>query len=203
MKLPDFEVPETAEFALEAEPSSQEPLTQHVGVSMTLSVSDATLSSVASGSRVWTGPDEEDYRPVTLGDMVADKLVQRVTRDPGWEGIRRRITEISKEEILEQVRPLIAYQLDKGFPKTNQYGEPVAGTTTLSELIMAEVRKVLTQRADTYDSKRTVLQKMVADAVTAEFAKVIKEQVDTVRKEIADEAANRVKDAVTAALKGR
>lgn len=191
-------------FALEVEPLQAEALvTGHGSIHLVVRVDEASLGAVTSSTRVWVGPDEDDYRPFTLGDMVAQGMVNRVLKDPGWEGIRRRIAEVTREEIREQVTPMIADTLTRGFPKTNSYGEPVIGTTTLSELIMAEVKKVLTQGAPNapFNSKETVLQRMVADAVRAEFARVITDQVAAVRKEIAEAAADQVKAAVLKSLK--
>lgn len=166
-------------------------------------VPDVTLQTVVRDAT-------EDGGAATLANLVAAQLVDRIVgygREDweGWNNLRRRVTEVRDEEIRAQVAPLIHETLTRGFPKTNNYGEPAGGTTTLSEIIMAEVNKVLTRPVDSsgYRGNQTVLQKIIYDLVHADFQKIAAEQVAAVRKEIAGQAGDAVRGAVQAAMRAR
>lgn len=162
-------------------------------VQVNVSVSDITLDTVIGGH----------IDTDTLGDKVAELLVKHVVTSRGdyWTGLEGRIRAVREDEIRAQLAPLIAERLALPFPKVNGYGEPAGGVTSLAEVIMAEVQKVLSRPLDSYSKSQTILQKLVADAVQQEFSKVITDQVRAVRQEIANVAAKSAEAAVMAALR--
>lgn len=165
-------------------------------MNITVSVDEITLSTVVAEA---VGYDEDGDLVVqgdkTVAHLVAEQIVERLTRDDRWPSLRDQVTEIRKDEIRAAVRPAIDEALTRPIFKTNQYGERTSSETTLSELISDETRKSLTEPANRYQSQDgTVLQQ----AIRAEVKRVVAEQIgETVRKLAAEAVAE-----LTAAAKG-
>jgi hypothetical protein len=169
-------------------------------VNIEVNVSDISLDTMVN--------DVSDYREhgVTIADVVADKLVKRITSDGDtWTPFRDKITEIRDDEIRAAVRPLIAEALTRSLTLTNTYGEPSGKTTTLSEIIAAEARKQLTAKTDnSYRSDgQTVVQKLVADEVRKAFADVVAAEVTKARDLVSAEIGQMVATSVKAGLAKR
>lgn len=167
---------------------------------ITVNVDEATLADVIHEAR-------DDYgHDVTLGSEVARRLANHVIHDrETWPPFRDRVLQIRDEEIREQVRPLIAEALAKSLQQTNNFGEPTGQTTTLSEVIVAEAKRVMTQKAgDSYNrSNRTILQDMVAKEVQAALAKEIADAVKQARAEVASQIGGMVAAAVEQGMRQR
>lgn len=153
--------------------------------------------------------DEDGERDVTtdvtLGERVAALVAAKLTKDNEYPGLRKRYLDIRTEVIRELVTPIVAEAISGPIQKTNHYGEPTSGTTTLRELIMTEVSTVINQKADRHSSSgqtmlqrnisqavKTILEKELAEVVAAEKAKV----VAAVRAKAADLIADAVKQGI-------
>jgi hypothetical protein len=153
--------------------------------------------------------DEDGERDVTtditLGERVAVLVAAKLTKEEEWGGLRKRYLDIRSEVIREQVAPIVTEAISGPIQKTNHYGEPTSGTTTLRELIMAEVSTVINQKADRHSSSgqtmlqrnisqavKTILEKELSEVFAAEKAKV----VAAVRAKAADLIADAVKQGI-------
>lgn len=168
-------------------------------MNITVSVDEVSLGSVVR-------EDGECSSLTTIGDLVADRLAQRIINDrDAYRPFSHEVTRIRDEEIRKAVAPLIAEALTTPKQQTNTWGESTGPSVTLSEIIVAEARKQLSQKAgDSYSSdRRTIVQKLVADEVTKAFGKVIAEEVAKARDLVADDIGARVAAAVQEGLRKR
>jgi hypothetical protein len=143
---------------------------------------------------------------VTLGDEVAKRITAKLTKDEEYPGLRKRFLAIRDEEIRKALEPVIVAAISGPIQKTNNYGEPSGGTTTLRELIMDEAQRLATAKvSDGYrSSSETVLAKFVREQIAAAFTKelaaVVAEEkakvVAAVRAKAADLIAEAVKQGV-------
>jgi hypothetical protein len=134
--------------------------------------------------------EETVRQDVTLGDEVAKRVTAKLTKDDQWDGIRKRFLAIRDEEIREAVKPLVAEAITAAIEQTNGYGERTGQSTTMRELVMAEAKKLFTDRAD-YGRGSTLAQRIVAEAVGSAFTREL-------AAAIADEKAK-----VIAAVRGK
>ncbi len=167
---------------------------------ITVNVEGATLDALVH--------EAGEYRDhgVTIADIVADKLVKRITSDgERWPAFRDKVTEIRDDEIRKVLAPLIADAVSRPFKVTNTYGEPVGKETTLSELITEEARKQLnSSTGDSYSrDRRSIVQQMIAKEVQQAFAEVVAAEVKKARELVADEIGQQVAAAVKAGLAKR
>lgn len=146
--------------------------------------------------------------PVTLGSMVADQLVGKLTKDDSYRPLRKRFLEIRDEEIRKAVTPIIAEAIGASVQKTNSFGEPIGEPASLRDVIMAEVKK-LTEAPlgrSGYGTE-TVLQKLVREEVGTAFknelANIIKAEKEKVVKAIRGSASTVIADAVKSGLNAR
>lgn len=145
--------------------------------------------------------DEGPSRPLTVGDRVAEILAEKFAHGDDWSSLRHRIANVTDEEIRARVTPLIEETLNKGFPKPGAYGAPTKVTTNLAEIIQEHVTKFLTNPVGGgYGSTETALQKMVREAVSQQFAKVVNDQVSAAKKEVAAQVAEVVKNRIISQL---
>lgn len=165
-------------------------------------VDEVTLNTIV-GEVVRVDEDGDEYLDghMTVADKVATLIKDAVVRSPEYTGLKERVTEIRNQEIREAVKPLIREALERPIRKTNYYGEATGQTTTLSELIMEEAKKVFTEVKDSYRDKRPFIQAVVADEVQKAFQKDIQEQVKQAREAIAKQLGQNVyQDVVKTAL---
>ncbi|MEV7814284.1 hypothetical protein AB0P05_26700 [Streptomyces flaveolus] len=138
---------------------------------------------------------------MTVADKVAKLIKDAVVKSPEYTSLKERVTQIRNQEIREAVQPLIREALERPIRKTNYYGEATGQTTTLSEIIMDEAKKVFTEVKDSYRDKRPFIQAVVADEVKKAFQKDIQEQVQKAREAIATQLGTSVyQDVVKTAL---
>lgn len=169
-------------------------------VSLATAVNDVLGFDEAGGELISTGEQ------VTIADLVAAKITERVTRDENWHDFSRRVRDIRAEVIRELVRPQIERAVLAPVTLTNTYGEPSGKTTTLRELIVDEARKALNSPADPNGygrDRKTLVQKIVAEQVQAAFTAELADAVKQARTAIADEIGKQVANSVTAAMKAR
>jgi hypothetical protein len=132
----------------------------------------------------YLGPDEGyEYHDVTLGADIVAQATKRLLAGEGVGELRKRIDQITNEEIRTTVRDLIAAQLAKGFRKTNSYGEPIGELTTLAEIIVAEFQSAMKGSGTGYNHTPGLLTKMLQDAVSYSFEKELRPEIDKAKKE--------------------
>ena len=137
---------------------------------------------------------DEDGEPVqqatTLEDvvlgMVAQRLTQTVITDESKRHLYDRVARIRDEEIREQIRPLIAEALTRSIQPTDHYGNPKGEPTTLAEVITREAKTALTvpKEGGFGKPKRTLVQEVIADAVTVQFRKELGEDIEEGKKAV-------------------
>lgn len=169
-------------------------------------VGDVTLATVVDEI---TEYDSEGYRagrePVTIADLVADRIFAALKSDSGWPELRNQYMDVRREALRDQLAPIIEQVMAEPFRKTNSYGEPTGQPVTLRELVIAEVRNVMNSPADKYasPSKGSVIEQAVRKEVKALFDKEIGEAVATLQKEFAGQIGSLVATAVEQKLRGR
>lgn len=170
-----------------------------------VNIDEVTLASIVDQSYRQIGEDDWTAEGVTLGEIVATKIVERLVADHDrWDTIRRRVTEVRDETIREAVAPKVAEAISAPVRMTNTYGEPTGAETTLTELIVKEARETLTRRSD-YGRGPSNLEKEIQKAVTAAFHNEVAAEVKKVRDAVASQLAGSVgaeiQKAITAGLK--
>ncbi len=167
-------------------------------MNITVNVDEVTLQSLIREATEYSGPH-------TVGDEVASQIVTRILSDHDlWPPLRDKVTEVRDEVIREKVTPLIAETFARTLTKTNVYGEATGQTTTLSEVIVAEAKRIMTQPNDSYSrSRRTVLQEMVADEVKRALGAEIADAVKKARELVSGQIGDMVSAAVAEGLRKR
>jgi hypothetical protein len=162
-----------------------------------VTVSDVDLGAEVEQTYRQTG--EEDYTPVpvTLADLVAERIAEDVRKDDRYDRLRERVLKIRDEQIREQVAPLVAAALAAPIQRTNEYGTPQGPAVTMTELITTQVHRYLTNTG--YD-RETPVQKLVKEAVgrqfQAELGEVIKAEKDKVVAAVRAKAAELIAESV-------
>lgn len=162
---------------------------------------DSIVGPVYDGDE-WVGNRGTLGREVAL--LVAERIAGGKTEE--YAALVRRATAVRDEELRARLVPLIEQGLSASFQRTTHYGEPAGPQVTMREIIMDELKKALTQPVGTaYDysgnSKHTLVQKIVAEMVKAEFTKIIQDAVQVAKKETADQIGAMVSAAVSSAMK--
>lgn len=144
--------------------------------------------------------------PVTLLDAIVNAAVDRLTKDAQYVDAKRRLSErtavIRDQVIRDQVEPLVAAAVAAPIQQTNMFGEPTGKSTTLRELISAQVNAFFTKNVtDGYrDTKTTAAQALVAAAVDkalkTELLAVVKVEKDKVVAAVQAKAAELIATAV-------
>lgn len=178
-------------------------------MNITITVDEVTLDTVVA--KVF-GYDEDgdtcETGERTVADLVVEQIVAKLVADNRYPTLRDTVAEIRKEEIRNAVRPSIEEAISRPIRKTNHFGEPTGEVTTLSEFIADEARKQLTEPADRYSrEKGTLLQQTVRaevrKAFESEIAEAVKQARDAVTKELGDQIASQVADAVRKGVAAR
>jgi hypothetical protein len=157
-------------------------------------VSGVTLDSLVR--------EASDYGPgSTVADLLVQAVLQRLSAGGDvWSSIATRVALVQGEEIREHVRPLIAEALTRPLRHTNNYGEPTGPETTLRELILAEVRDMLTRPVNEHGVRTNltvagqIIQQQVRDAFRKEVAAEVARAKDRVAAEIGELVAVSVKE---------
>ncbi|GIF08719.1 hypothetical protein [Actinoplanes siamensis] len=153
--------------------------------------------------------DTEEYEQVTpsrtLGDLVADKLADKLWGDLTHEDridIRRAVQEERIKVVREHLAPIVEKTLTEQIQRTNGYGEPSGGTVTMRELVIAEVGKVINGKTDRYSSSSRplideVVNRVVVAALVTELDKVFKAEKEKVIAAVRAQAADLIANAVS------
>lgn len=158
------------------------------------------LTAVVGGELSFYNPETDEYevRSKTLGDLVAEKLADKMYSAYGNEQrgeMWKRIAEDRAKIVRERVEPLVVKALSEEIYETNVYGERVGNKViTLRELIVTEAMKALTKTGTRYDSKASLLEqvisKEVGSALTVELNQAVAgaktEMVKAVRAKAAE-----------------
>ena len=173
---------------------------------VTVNVDNISLDSVVHA--VYGDGDFGGRYETTLGEAVARILVEKLIRDRAedYKFLTNRIFAIRDEEIRKAITPVVEAGMEATFQRTSHYGEPHGPAVTMREIIMDELKRALTQPSgNSYDyagnTKHTLVQKIVADMVKAEFTKIIDAAVKTAKQEVADQIGGMVSAAVANAMK--
>lgn len=169
------------------------------------------LTTVVGEEIAYYNPETEEteHKPRTLGDLVASKLADKLWGELSYEqrsDLHRQVREERIRLVRERLAPLVEEALNGEIQKTNHYGEPTGAKTTMRELVVAEVSRVINATGDRYSSsdKAPLITRVVtaevnralttelSDAFKAEKAKV----VAAVRAKAADLIADAVKQGV-------
>ncbi|MGW2513678.1 hypothetical protein ACWC0A_30645 [Streptomyces scopuliridis] len=149
-------------------------------------VPEITLNTIV-GEVVHFDEDGDPYPRgnATVADKVAELIKEAVVKSPEYTLLRERVTEIRNHEIREAVKPLIREALERPIQRTNSWGEAAGGSTTMSEIIMAEAKKVFTASRDSYSQSQPFITEVIQAEVKAAFQKDVHEQVQKARAAVA------------------
>ena len=160
-------------------------------------VPEVTLDSIV-GDIVRYDDDGDAYADghSTVADKVAELIKAEVIKNPSYTSLRDAVTRIREEEIREAVKPLIQQALERPIRRTNYLGEPTGQETTLSEIIMAEAKKVFTEPKDSHRNKQPFVTEVIAGEVKKAFGTYIQDEVQKAREAIASELGSKVSASV-------
>lgn len=151
--------------------------------------------------------EETETRPRTLGDLVAEKLADKLFAETGYENRRALIKEANREVtsiIREKAEPVITAALTGPIRLTNTFGEPTGPETTLNALIIDEAKKVVGGNRTDHGRGQTLAQRLVADAVgaafTGELSKVLADEKTKVVAAMRAKAAELISESVKQGL---
>ena len=174
-------------------------------MNITVQVDEVTLGTVVAEVMAY---DEEGGSYAagerTIADLVAEQIMTRLLKAPGWPSLASKVQEIRIEEIRAAIRPQIEEAIARPLRKTNSYGEPAGAETTLREIIVDEARKAVNEPADRYSrEKGTFLTQAVAAEVKKAFAAEIAAAVRQAREQVSAEIGQHVAAAVQEGLRKR
>jgi len=134
--------------------------------------------------------DEDEQRvPMTLGDVIAERTAQVFAKDDSYSGLRGRIRDMRVEEM----RARVVAELDAAFTrpvqKTNEWGEPAGGPSTLRSEIVKLAERALAVPRPGYSSSDPRSTSAVQQFLTREIEEAIKKELGAA---IADEKAKLV-----------
>lgn len=139
--------------------------------------------------------DEGERVNATLGDRIAEEIVNRIMRDAGWRDFVQHVQDIRDEEIRTSARAEIAAAITKPFKKTNPFGEETGETTTLRESIAKQAREVLlSANKGGYNMSREaedlskLIKREAANAVTTLLKKEMEEEITRLREVMREKA---------------
>lgn len=174
-------------------------------IKVDVQVGDVDLTTViGERSRYDHDAEERVAEPVTLGDAVAARITAKLTAEEHYGVLRNKVVAMRDEEIRAQLAPIVATAIESNVQRTNTYGQAVGEPTTLTTLIIDEVKTYLS-RTDGYGDRATnVLQKTIREAVDkairTELAAVIADEkarvVTAVRAKAAELIAQAVKEGI-------
>lgn len=173
-------------------------------INVTVNAESLDLSTVIDGETYG------DTRPRTLGDLVAEKLADRLygqyTREETYEA-RQRVDVQRDALIRAAVAPVIERALTEPMRQTDAYGSPIGEPTTLRTLIAKQATAALTAKSDRYSREPTIIEKIVGEQINAAFrnelAGLVKTERDKVVKAVRDNAATIIANAVKQGLSAR
>ena len=153
--------------------------------------------------------DEDEQRvPLTIGEAIAERVAQMLTKDDSYKDLRQQIRDMRVEEMRARVVAELEAAFLQPVQKTSQWGEPTGNPTTLRLEIMKLAEKALEIPRPGYSSSypretnavqqflqreiEGVVKKELAEAMADEKAKV----VAAVRAKAAELIAQAVKEGI-------
>lgn len=102
------------------------------------------------------------------------------------DDVRRRMKQVTGDEIRAAVQPLIQAALDEGFQPTDSFGSPKGEPTTLRDMIVQEARRDLgaSKHPGHHGSKQTLLEEIVGREVERAVREDLKQAMDEARKQV-------------------
>lgn len=170
-----------------------------------VTVPEVTLASVVADV---TSEDEDGYTHhegvETVGDKVAKIIASNVMQSPEYTSLKERVTGIRTEMIREALGPIILEALQNPIRKTNSWGEPSGGETTLRDVIMDEAKKAWAPSRSGYNDREKSIEQVVAEQVRkhlhGDVEKAVKAAQTAALKAIGDIAGAPLVEAVSKAL---
>lgn len=174
-------------------------------MNITINVDEVSLSTAVAEIIQW---DEEGDQYAkgeqTVADLVAAQIVAKLVGDRSWPSLREQLLEVRKDVLREALTPVIEEAMTSVFQKTNGYGEPAGPKVTMREVIADEVKRLMTQPADSYNRDRgTVLEVTVRKEVESALGAEIRNAVKQAREQVSAEIGQMVAASVQAGLKAR
>jgi len=129
------------------------------------------LNTVVGDEIAYYNPETEEteHRPRTLGDLVAEKLADKMWGEVDRYDIASKARDQRIEIIRAKVTPVVEAALCGPIRLTNTYGEFTGPETTLNALIIEEAKKVIGGGRGDYGRGDSLAQRVVKDAVGAAF----------------------------------
>ncbi len=150
--------------------------------------------------------DESDFE-YNIAKLTANVLADKV-RETVLNNIKKAIEKTIMAEVQLQVRAIIENKIDTPIRKTNSYGEPTSGVTTLNELIVSEATLALNRKVtssgsytDKYDARLTLRDYLVQIHVKEAMEEIIKDVVADGKQAVKDNLAKSISDAVASVVK--
>src|SRR5688572_415429 len=115
-----------------------------------VNIGEIDLNTVV-GKKVYTYQDGDgDYEEgpesdLTLGDVVVKAIITKAMSQ-AYPSVQDLVTQIRREQVAEATAAQVKIAIEKPYRKTNLYGEVQSGETTLTELMLEHVTKVLTNK---------------------------------------------------------
>lgn len=168
------------------------------------------INTVVGDEIAYYDPETEEleHRPRTLGDLVAEKLANKIYDAMSYEEQRATREAVQTERIKlvrEQLAPVVEAALTGEIQKTNSYGEPTGQATTMRELVIAEVSQVINGKVDRYSSNSApllnhVVNREVTSLLQRELNEVFAAEKEKVVAAVRAQAADLIADAVKKGL---
>lgn len=175
---------------------------------MIVNVDEVSLATIAREVYAYDTDGEPVLdHAVTIGDLVAEKIVEELrTDEEAWCPVRHRFAEIRDEIIRERLAVLVDAAFKEGFQPTNYLGEPTGERTTLRKMIHDEAMKQLTQKSGVSTRRgqeSTPVEAMVATAVTEAFRNELQQAVAAAKAMIPAEISTVVTEAIKDAMRSK
>jgi hypothetical protein len=155
---------------------------------------------------LWVGGEHGS----TFAEYVADRAALALLKErDAIPELRRRVREITEDEIRAAVKPTIAAALDLAVQQTDGFGAPKGSPTTLRELVLETARKELGEPKDRGygKSKTTIVEQFVRDevekALKAEMQEAVREAKGQVMVAVREQAAAVIQETVERVAAGR
>lgn len=123
----------------------------------------------------------------SASDAIVEEAARRVLaqRDLS-EDVRRRLKQITDEEIRAAVQPMLVQALEEGIQPTDGFGSPRGEPTTLRDMIVKEVRRDLSasRSSPASSGRRTLLEEIVSREVERAVGNDLRQAMDEARKQV-------------------
>jgi hypothetical protein len=151
-----------------------------------------------------------EVEPYTLGDMLLDRMVEKLIADlRGKEGgrfdkVAKKVEKEIERQVNEKVTEWVAVAIDQPLQKTDEWGAPTGKPMTLVELVRNQVGNHLrSDQRGTY-GRDSVVGKAINETTQNVLAKDLKDEIDSVKADLRGRvhasASQVLADSITKAL---